>query len=62
MSDIYMLKNVGERTPSWVTSVFNWRYVDVCMLFVLLRCVCRRFLVTLCMLLYRNPCSCPELQ
>ena len=27
--EVYMLKNVGERTPPCITPVLNWRWVDV---------------------------------
>ena len=29
VSDVYMLNNVGDRTPPCGTPVMNWRYVDV---------------------------------
>ena len=29
MSEVYMLKRTGERTPPWGTPVLNWRFVDV---------------------------------
>ena len=29
MSEVYMLKSVGERTPLCGTPVLNWRWVDV---------------------------------
>ena len=29
MSEVYMLKSVGERMPFCVTPVLNWRWVDV---------------------------------
>ena len=30
VSDVYMLKSVGDRTPSWGTPFLNWRCVDFC--------------------------------
>ena len=29
MSEVYMLKSVGKRTPPCGTPVLNWRWVDV---------------------------------
>ena len=34
MSEVYMLKRVGESTPPWGTPVLNWRCVDVLLLYV----------------------------
>lgn len=28
MSEVYMLKRVGDRTPPWGTPVLNWRFMD----------------------------------
>ena len=30
MSDVYMLRRVGERTPPLWTPVLNWRCIDAC--------------------------------
>ena len=35
VSDVYMLNNVGHRTPPCGTPVMNWRYVDVVFLNVM---------------------------
>ena len=32
MSEVYMLKSVGERTTPYGTPVLNWRWVDVLLL------------------------------
>ena len=34
MSEVYMLKRVGESTPPRGTPVLNWRCVDVLLLYV----------------------------
>ena len=42
MCELYMLKNVGERTPPCGTPVLNWRWVDVVFLNVV--CAFRPFM------------------
>ena len=32
VSDVFILKSVGDRTPPCGTPVLNWRYVDVLIL------------------------------